>query len=174
MHDGGVEIAAAEPVAAMTALLIVLPLALAAAQFPGPVPREKEPPSQQTQRYEQRLNLTVNGCVRGSRLLLTSSRTDGTGDLLNADELVLEGPKELMQQLRRLHEDHDDELTGVAIIRPAMDGSTTTQVESKPVGKKGRITLGVRESDGVTGQVRQPVRFRVTAVRHVHDACARF
>ena len=78
-----------------------------------------------------------------------------------------------MQQLQRLHENHDDELTGVAIIKPALDGSTTTQVESKPIGKKGRITVGVRESDGLTGQVRQPVRFRVSAVRHIHDACAR-
>jgi len=148
-----------------------LPVVLAAAQLPGPVPREKEPPSQQTRMHEKRLSLIVNGCIRGKRLVL--SNTDGTADLLNADELLLDGPKELMLQLRREHENHDDELTGVAVLKPSPDGSSTTDIESKPLGKKGRITLGVRESDGLVGNVRQPVRFRVTSLRHIHDGCGR-
>ena len=151
----------------------VLPFAVAAAQLPGPIPREKEPPSQQTRMHEKRLNLTVNGCVRGSRLVL-SSLSDGTASLLNADELLLEGPKELLLQIRREHESHDDEFTGVATVRPSPDGSTTTEAESKPLGKKGRVTVGVRESSGPTGKLRQPVRFRVTSIRHLRDSCARF
>ena len=148
-----------------------LPVVLAAAQLPGPVPREKEPPSQQTRMHEKRLSLIVNGCIRGKRLVL--SNTDGTADLLTADELLLDGPKELMLQRRREHENHDDELTGVAVLKPSPDGSSTTDIESKPLGKKGRITLGVRESDGLVGNVRQPVRFRVTSLRHIHDGCGR-
>src|SRR6185503_3070086 len=147
-------------------------MALAAAQLPGPVPREKEPPSQTTRMQEKHLPLTVQGCIRGKRLVLTS--IDGTANLLNADELALEGSKDLLQQLRREHEGHDDELTGTAILKPSPDGSSTTDVESKPIGKKGRLTLGVRESSGVTGDVRQPVRFKVTGLRHLHEGCTRF
>src|SRR4029079_12481923 len=91
-------------------------MALAAAQLPGPVPREKEPPSQTTRMQEKHLPLTVQGCIRGKRLLLSS--LDGTANLLNADELALEGSKDLLQQLRREHEGHDDELTGTAILKP--------------------------------------------------------
>jgi hypothetical protein len=151
-----------------------LPIAVAAAQLPGPVPREKDPPSQQTRMQEKRLSLIVNGCVRGKRLVLSStSITDGTAKLLNADELLLDGPKELMLQLQREHANHDDELTGVAILPPSPDGSSTTDATSTPIGKRARITLGVRESNGVAGDVRRPVRFRVASLRHVHDACTR-
>jgi hypothetical protein len=151
-----------------------LPMALAAAQLPGPVPREKDPPSQQARAYERQLSLTVFGCVRGRRLLLGSrSFDDGTAKLLNANELTLEGSRDLMQLLRREHDNHDDELIGVAILPASPDGSSTTSVESKPVGEGGRITLGVRESNGVAGTVRMPVRFKVTGVRHVHEQCAR-
>jgi hypothetical protein len=150
----------------------VLPIAVAAAQLPAPVPREKEPPSQTTRMQEKHLPLTVQGCIRGKRLLLSS--LDGTANLLNADELALEGSKDLLQQLRREHEGHDDELTGTAILKPSPDGSSTTDIESKPLGKKGRLTLGVRESNGVTGDVRQPVRFKVTGLRHLHEGCSRF
>jgi len=149
----------------------MLPIALAAAQLPGPVPREKEPPSQTTRMQEKHLPLTVQGCIRGKRLLLVP--LDGTANLLNADELALEGSNDLLQQLRREHEGHDDELTGTAILKPSPDGSSTTDIESKPLGKKGRLTLGVRESSGATGEVRQPVRFKVTGLRHLHEGCSR-
>ena len=154
------------------AVCVTLPIVVAAGQLPGPVPREKEPPAQ-TRMREQRLSLTVSGCVRGSRLLLSQLSSDGVAGILNTDELLLEGPKDLMQQLRREHEGHDDELTGTAILKPSPDGSSTTDVESKPLGKKGRITVGVRESNGPQGNLRQPVRFRVAGVRHLHDACSR-
>src|SRR5436190_14807509 len=98
----------------------MLPIALAAAQLPGPVPREKEPPSQTTRMREKQLPLTVAGCIRGKRLVL--AHNDGATELLNADELLLEGSKDLMQQLRKQHENHEDELTGVAILPPSPDG----------------------------------------------------
>ena len=70
-----------------------VPIAAAAAQLPGPIPREKEPPSQQTRMQEKRLSLTVYGCVRGKRLVLSSkSWREGIIDLLNANDLLLEGP----------------------------------------------------------------------------------
>ena len=154
----------------LCAACAALPVALAAAQFPGPVPREKEPPSQ-TRMQEKQLPLVVQGCIRGRRLVLAASFHDSTADLLNADELLLEGPKELMQQLRREHDNHEDELTGIAILQPVADGSSTTEVQSKPLGKKGRITMGVRESNGPAGDVRRPVRFRVSSLRHVREGC---
>jgi hypothetical protein len=106
--------------------------------------------------------------VRGKRLVL--SQTSDIS-LLNANELLLEGPKELLTQLRREHENHDDELTGIAIVPPSPDGSSTTEGQTKEIGKKARITLGVRESSGPTGDVRRTVRFRLEAVRHLQDGC---
>lgn len=152
----------------------LLPIALGAAQLPGPIPREKEPPSQTTRMREKQLPLTVSGCIRGKRLQLSSVfRGDGVADLLNTDQLLLEGPKDLMAQLRKEHEGHDDELTGVAILPPSPDGSTTTDVQTKDLGKKGRITVGVRESNGLQGEVRQTVRFRVASLQHMHEGCSR-
>ena len=152
-----------------------VPIALAAVQLPGPIPREKEPPSQQTRMLEKRLALTVYGCVRGKRLVLSSmSSREGIIDLLNANELLLEGPKELLTQLRREHEDHDDEFTGIAIVPPSPDGSSTSEGETKELGKKTHVTLGVRESSGPTGNVRRSVRFRVETIKHLHDACTAF
>jgi hypothetical protein len=160
-------------VAAVSVLL--LSLVVATTQLPGPVPREKEPPAQQRMR-EQQVPMMVRGCIHGKRLLLTDPTfNDNVADLLNADELLLEGSKDLMQQLRREHEGHDDELTGVAIIRPIPDGTSTstTDVKSKEVGKKGRITMGVSERSGPTASVRLPVRFKVTGVQHLHEGCTR-
>jgi hypothetical protein len=152
-----------------------LPMVVAAAQLPGAIPREKEPPSQQTRMQEKRLPLTVYGCVRGKRLMLSPmSERHGIVNLLNANELLLEGPKELLTQLRREHENHDDELKGIAIVPPSPDGSSTSEGQTKELGKKARITVGVRESSGLTGNVRRTVRFRVEAVRHLHDACPVF
>lgn len=152
-----------------------VPMAVAAVQLPGPIPREKEPPSQQTRMQEKRLSLTVYGCVRGKRLVLSSmSSREGINTLLNADELQLEGPKELLTQLRREHENHDDAFTGIAIVPPSPDGSSTSEGTTKELGKKTRVTLGVRESSGPTGNVRRTVRFRVEAVEHLHDACMVF
>jgi hypothetical protein len=152
---------------------LVVPVVLMAGQLPG-VPRDKQPPSQtQSRMREKRLNLTVTGCVRGSRLQLSrSSANDGTAAMLNTDELLLDGPKELMQQLRKQHDGHEDELTGVAVLKASPDGSSTTDVESKPLGKNGRLTVGVHESDGLAGDVKQPVRFRVASVRHISDSCS--
>ena len=151
----------------------ILPSAPAATQLPGPIPREKEPPSQQRMR-EHQVPMMVRGCIRGKRLLLTDPTfNDNVADLLNADELLLEGSKDLMQQLHREHEGHDDELIGVAIIRPILDGTSTTDVKSKEVGKKGRITMGVSERSGPTASVRLPVRFKVTGVQHLHEGCTR-
>ena len=74
----------------------LLPIALGAAQLPGPIPREKEPPSQTTRMREKQLPLTVSGCIRGKRLQLSSVfRGDGVADLLNTDQLLLEGPDNL-------------------------------------------------------------------------------
>jgi hypothetical protein len=149
-----------------------VPFAAAAVQLPGPVPREKEPPSQQTRMQEKRLSLTVYGCVRGKQLVLSStSSREGIIELLNANELLLEGPKELLTQLRREHENHDDEFTGIAIVPPSPDGSSTSDGQTKELGKKTKVTLGVRESSGPTGNVRHTVRFRVEAVRHLYNAC---
>ena len=73
--------------------------------------------------------------------------------------------------MRREHENHDDEFTGIAIVPPSPDGSSSSEGETKELGKKTKVTLGVRESSGPTGNVRRTVRFRVESIRHLYDAC---
>jgi hypothetical protein len=140
------------------------------AQGPTPIPREKEPPSQ-TRMQEQHIPLTVTGCVRGNRLLISRwTSNEGIADVLNTDELIIEASKDMMRQLRKEHDGHDDELTGTAILQTPDDASTT-HVGTTPVGKKGRITIGQRESQGGAGELRRPVRFRVTGIQHMHSSC---
>jgi hypothetical protein len=151
------------------AACLASPAALSA-QAPGSIPREKEPPAQ-TRMREQHIPLTITGCVRGNRLLISRwTSNEGVADVLNTDELVIEASKEIRRQLRKEHDGHDDELTGTAILQNP-DDSSTTSVGTTSVGKTGRITIGNREGQGGVGEVRRPVRFRVTGVRHMHSTC---
>jgi hypothetical protein len=59
-------------------------------------------------------------------------------------------------------------------VPPSPDGSSTSEGQTKELGKKARITLGVRESSGPTGDVRRTVRFRVQAIQHLQDTCTVF
>jgi hypothetical protein len=156
----------------LVAVCLGAPAAAVSAQLPGPIPHEKEPPVRAPMQ-ERRIPVTVSGCLRGNRLEVSAaSFNSGLADLFNTDQFILEGSKDLMRQIRKDHAGHYDEITGVAILRPVPDGSSTTDVETKPLGKKGSITLGVREGNGVTQDVRQPVRLKVEGLRHRHDGCA--
>jgi hypothetical protein len=158
---------------AVATVFAALSALAASAQLPGPIPKEKEPPSR-ARFQEQRIPVTVSGCLRGTRLNISAaSQRDGVADLLKASQFILEGPKDLLQQIRREHQGHEDEISGIAIIKPSPDGTSTTDVSTKPLGKKGSITVGVHESSGVAAEeVEAPVRLKVESLRHLADACA--
>lgn len=152
-------------VLAVAALLTVNAVA---AQGPV-VPPPQSPPVQPTLKAEEH-PVVVSGCVRGSRLKRSGRVTDSAADALNASEFVLEGPRELMQQIRREHDGHYDEITGIAILPPSRnDGSSL--VGTKKIGP-GQVSMGARREAGQALESPGPVRLRVSSFRHVDEACA--
>jgi len=115
--------------------------------------------------------LTITGCIHGTRLIPQSAASDTASDVLAASEYLLDGSKELLQVIRKEHNGHLDEITGVAQL-PATPAAQRTGVASAPVGKKGRITVGKREESGGFQPAPHPVRLKVTSIRHISNGCS--
>jgi hypothetical protein len=159
------------------AILFSLP---AHAQERGPAPPSKEPPAQQpSQLRSQQVRVTVEGCLSGNHLLPSLSLSPALDEsLLNASEFILEGPRDLMRQLRSNHDTHLERISGLATV-PQPEGTT---VETHGVTKgKTRVTTGVRASGGesrsggatLSGEAKLPVRLRVQDAEHLAEKCAR-
>ena len=137
----------------------------------GPFPAPKTPPTKSAVRDSQHA-VVVEGCLRGSRLKIDRTRSNVVADWLGASEFVLEGPKELLQQIRREHDGHQDELTGLAILPASRTENSDT--ETKQLGTKTRITVSARsgrdERDRAEGF--RPVRLKVESLRHIDDKCS--
>jgi ABC-type Fe3+-citrate transport system substrate-binding protein len=71
--------------------------------------------------------------------------------------------------MRREHDGHQDEITGIAILPVARADEGRT--ETKQLGKKTRITVGTRTTVGERAQPR-PVRLKVTSLKHLADKCS--
>ena len=132
-----------------------------------PVPPTKTPPTKSAIRDSQ-YPLVVAGCLRGSRLKIDRTVSNAVADSLDASEFVLEGPKELLLQLQREHDGHQDEITGIAIVPARTDEGRT---ETKQLGKKTRVTVGTRTTVGERAQPR-PIRLKVTSLKHLADKCS--
>jgi hypothetical protein len=114
--------------------------------------------------------VVVAGCLRGTRLKLDRTAANAAVDSLGASEFVMEGAKELLQQIRREHDGHQDEITGIAIV-PAAD-TDEKDTATKPLGKKTRITVGTRSGGGAGAEGFRPVRLKVQSLRHIDDKCS--
>src|SRR5688500_6411007 len=149
-----------------------LPVALSAAQLPGTPPRENDPLARQVMR-ETRVPVTVAGCLRrGSLQLADWPCKDNLANVFDTDVVILDGPKDVLNQLRTEHNLHQDEVSGIAIVQASPDDRTTTGVQTKDTGK-GTITAGVRESSGVAAErLAKTVTLRVASFRHLDDKCA--
>jgi hypothetical protein len=115
--------------------------------------------------------VTITGCIRGTRLIPQSAASDTASDALASSEYLLDGSKELLQVIRKDHNGHLDEITGVAQV-PATAAAHRAGVGSAPVGKKGRITVGTREESGGVQPAPHPVRLKVTSIRHISNGCS--
>jgi hypothetical protein len=133
-----------------------------------PLPPTKTPPTKSAIRDSQ-YPLVVAGCLRGSHLKIDRTVSNAVADSLDASEFVLEGPKELLRQMRLEHDGHQDEITGIAILPAARTDEGKT--ETKQLGRKTRITVGARATVGQRAQPR-PVRLKVTSLRHLADKCS--
>ena len=117
--------------------------------------------------------VTVAGCISGTRLLVTggaSATTDTASAAIGASEYVLDGPRELLRQIRKEHDRHYEEVSGIAKIERGTSGDRV-HVAEKPI-PKGRVVLGAREESGGPQRAPQPVRLIVKSVRHISASCA--
>jgi hypothetical protein len=149
--------------------LVVVAAIVSGVAAQGPVlPPAKTPPTKSPVRQTERPAI-VEGCLRGNRLKIDRRLPNVTTDFLGASEFVLEGPKELLQQIRREHDDHQDEITGIVII-PA-SRTDDTEVQTTQVGKRTRITIGSRQAKGTDPPELRPLRLKVQSLRHIADKC---
>lgn len=109
----------------------------------------------------------ARGCVTGSVLESTDTEsTDSTGRLTQLVTYRLTGDKDVLKTLRKEHDRHIEEITGV--LKSAL---VTNQKRGKQVGKT-RIVIGVGPSARADGQKPQelPV-LSVTSFRHIAASC---
>src|SRR4029079_17368975 len=142
---------------------------IAQAPFPPPAIPSKIPPGKSALKDSQ-YPVVVRGCLRGTRLKIDRTASNAAVDSLGASEFVMEGPKELLQQMRRDHDGHQDEITGIAIVPASRADDKDT--ETTQVGKKTRITVGARSGSDDRANGFRPVRLKVQSLRHIDDKCS--
>lgn len=152
---------------------VALLLTVNAVAAHGPItPPPQTPPAQSTLKGNE-YAIVVSGCVRGNRLKRTGRATESTvadADALKASEFILEGPREPIQQIRREHDGHYDEVTGIAILPPSRNRGDG-QVGTKKIGPV-QVAVGGRQELGVAAEAPGPVRIRISSLRHVGQTCA--
>jgi hypothetical protein len=109
------------------------------------------------------------GCVKGSVLESTDTEsTDGTGRLTQLVTYRLTGDKDVLKVLKREHDGHIEEITGVLKSELA-----TNEKRGKQFGKT-RIVVGVGPSARADGQQPQPLPvLSVKSFRHIAASCGR-
>ena len=154
--------------------VILIALATAQQQPPQPPPQPPQAPGQRPRsdiavpKGEEAV--TISGCVHGSHFKPSrESVSDVPTALLKASEYVLDGQRELLQLLKKDHDGHYEEVTGVAKV-PASYQHPQAQVRSKDIGKT-RITIGTRQETSTLPSPEQPVRIIVDSFRHISDHC---
>ena len=133
-------------------------------QSPIPEPKSRVKSTEHT--------IVVRGCVQNRRLKIPDSVASNLPfDTLNANEFVLDGPKELLQQIQELHNRHYDEIAGVATVPPPPQDEDAAVVTSKkgPV----QITVGRRDEKALGAKNQpHPIRLRVASLTHISEHCA--
>jgi len=142
---------------------LITPFAVAFADAQKDVPVPKSPATEYP--------VTITGCILGTRLIPQSASSATASDAVSASEFVLDGPKALLQLIKKEHNGHLDEITGVA-EQPATPAAQRAGVATTPLGKKGRITVGKREESGGFQPAPHPVRLKATSIRHISNGCS--
>ena len=158
--------------AALPALVVLLLTVCAvSAQQPVVPPPQPPIPEPSARSRSTQHNIVVQGCLRNGRLRRPDSVTqDLPFDTLNVSEFILEGPKELLQQIKELHNGHNDQVQGIATVPPPPQPEDAAVVTSKkgPV----RITAGRREEKTLGPRnAPQPIKLRVASLTHISEGC---
>ena len=142
----------------------------------GPVvPKPRTPPPSSSDRVRDvQQPLTVEGCISGTRLRYDREHPVNTeARLLDAKEFILEGPRELMQQIKAAHEGHEDQIIGTVIIPPSHQGDTLTT--TRRIGKttiSGGTRQETKDPEAFDEKGQRPLRLKVTELRHVRERCS--
>ena len=134
--------------------------ATAAAQGP-----EEAPPLKKNE-----YAVTVVGCVKGTRLeraIVVSSSDGMPADALNASMFVLDGPKDLIKEIKDEHKDHQDRIAGIVVVPPALARAIATR-------KIGPISIGIgsRPDQMSVQNAAPPLKLKVSSIVHVQSGCA--
>jgi hypothetical protein len=141
-----------------------------AAQGPVQQPPKDQPPTRGPLQSNE-MAMTVSGCVRGARLRIPAQAIiELPFRALRVREFVLEGPKELVQQIKREHDGHFDEIAGVVIVPPS-PGRNEAPVTTREVAG-GRLTVGAERTGTNPGEPQRPVRLRIESFTHVRNGCS--
>jgi len=157
-------------------VLVACVTLIAAVRAQKPItPPDSKPPAAPGTLRETKRPLTVQGCVFGSRLKVGGPEAINGAASGLADEFVLEGPKELMRQLKANHDGHEEQITGIVTIPPLDERDTLSS--TKRVGSKTTITAhGSQEPQdnhgkGDISHPRPPLHLKVEEVRHIENKC---
>jgi hypothetical protein len=150
---------------ALVALICVCP---AIAQKPISPPPAADPPSRSQVKSNQ-FDVVVKGCIRENRLQRPVFESDPQVAALNASEFILEGPRELMLQLRREHNGHYDEISGIVTVPRSITGATS-EVSTKKLGPV-NITLGGQSGKSPVREGPKPLRLKVASLTHLNEGC---
>jgi hypothetical protein len=117
-------------------------------------------------------SIVATGCIHGRRLQASSlEASDSVFATLRATEFVLQGPRELLQQIKDHHDGHHDQIEGIVSVPAAPDGASATTT-TKEFGKT-RVTLGGREEGKAYVQdPPKPLTIKVTSLTHLNEGCA--
>jgi hypothetical protein len=119
------------------------------------------------------MSIVARGCVRGSTLERSGTMEfDPVYRSVNASTFVLRGPRELLEQIRREHQGHYDEIGGVATL-PREVTPEDGVVSTKKLGK-GTVTLGGRrESTTRPPDAPRQITLKVESFTHIDRTCTR-
>jgi pentatricopeptide repeat protein len=152
-------------------LIVLLAVGSVGAQQPIVPPAQQPIPEPAARGKSTQHNIVVRGCVRNGRLKVADSvLKELPFEMLNASEFLLEGPKEVLQQIKELHNGHDDEIAGIATVPPPPQDEDAAVVTSKkgPVsitaGRRDEKSLGARNAP-------QPIKMRVASLTHISEGC---
>jgi hypothetical protein len=152
-------------------LIVLLTVCSVSAQKPIVPPPQQPIPKPATRGKSTRHNVVVQGCVRNGRLQVANSFVrDLPFEMLNVSEFILDGPKEMLRQIKELHDGHYEEIAGVATVPPPpQDEDAAVETSKKgPV----RISAGRRDEKGVgIPNAPQPIKLRVASLTHVSEGC---
>jgi len=157
---------------ALSALVFVALAAPTGAQAPvTPPPATPVPNGAQTRKAND-YAVAVTGCIRGRSL--RAAEVESPGSLfatLRASEFMLQGPRELMQQIKDSHDGHYDRIEGIVTVPAAINGGSST-VTTKKFGKT-NVTLGGREEGKAYVQdPSKPLTLKVASLTHLQEGCS--